>query len=134
MNKYKGNSKLLTDDQLEFLLNKYRIEIENDDIKVTYSSFKNKVRYLSKTKRDLLNFSQEVWWDRTGFIIDVKTKELFIEGIKKYNYDWNLILLQQTILKLLLNEINVDDLTIEELNEKYKQSYFEFFKEKGWTK
>lgn len=131
MNKYKGNTKLLTYDELSFLLNKYNFEIINEEIIGTYKDFKTRIKKLHKDKRDILNFSRKENYKRTGFVIDIDTKELYIKGIKQYKYNWNLIVLQQVRIKLLLEDIDYLDYEMSELYDKYNEYYYKFLKEKG---
>lgn len=131
MNKYKGNTKLLTYDELSFLLNKYNFEIINEEIIGTYKDFKTRIKRLYKDKRDVLNFSRKENYKRTGFVIDIDTKELYIKGVKQYKYNWNLIVLQQVKIKLLLEDIDYLDYEISELYDKYNEYYYKFLKEKG---
>ena len=131
MNKYKGNTKLLTYDELSFLLNKYNFEIINEEIIGTYKDFKTRIKRLYKDKRDVLNFSRKENYKRTGFVIDIDTKELYIKGVQQYKYNWNLIVLQQVKIKLLLEDIDYLDYEISELYDKYNEYYYKFLKEKG---
>ena len=131
MNKYKGNTKLLTYDELSFLLNKYNFEIINEEIIGTYKDFKTRIKRLYKDKRDILNFSRKENYKRTGFVIDIETKELYIKGVQQYKYNWNLIVLQQVKIKLLLEDIDYLDYEISELYDKYNEYYYKFLKEKG---
>ena len=131
MNKYKGNTKLLTYDELSFLLNKYNFEIINEEIIGTYKDFKTRIKRLYKDKRDVLNFSRKENYKRTGFVIDIDTKELYIKGVKQYKYNWNLIVLQQVKIKLLLEDIDYLDYEMSELYDKYNEYYYKFLKEKG---
>ena len=134
MNKYKGNSKLLTYDELQYLLSKYQFELkDNNDIKVNYLFSKSglRINYLHKDKRDMLNLSRNGEFKRKSFIIDKEVKELYIKGIREYKYDWNLIILQQVITKLLLEDINYLDYEMSELYDIYKTYYYNFLKEKG---
>ena len=131
MNKYKGNTKLLTYDELSFLLNKYNFEIINEEIIGTYKDFKTRIKRLYKDKRDVLNFSRKENYKRTGFVIDIDTKELYIKGVQQYKYNWNLIVLQQVKIKLLLEDIDYLDYEMSELYDKYNEYYYKFLKEKG---
>ena len=131
MNKYKGNTKLLTYDELRFLLNKYNFEIINEEIIGTYKDFKTRIKRLYKDKKDVLNFSRKENYKRTGFVIDVDTKELYIKGVQQYKYNWNLIVLQQIIIKLLLEDIDYLDYEMSELYDIYNKYYYNFLKEKG---
>lgn len=131
LNKNKGNTKLLTYDELSFLLNKYDFKIENDEIIGTYKNFQTRLKKLYKDRKDVLNFSRKEDYERTGFVIDVDTKEIYIKGVKKYNYNWNLIILQQVKIKLLFEDINWLDYEMPELYDKYNEYYYKFLKEKG---
>lgn len=126
------NLKLLTYDQIEYFINKYSFELEENAIKCRFNYLQNKVRYLPFNGKTSIIYFPEKYRKgneklRWNYSILSDTKELY----KLKEGKWNLILTQQLISKLILNKIDWTTLTNEKLDYEYEKIKAHYFIHKG---
>lgn len=120
--------KILTLDELEYLLQKYSFYIDGDDIVCDLVNVMTRVVRYKKDQKIILSFLN-LPTDRRVFHISDLAREIFFESKGKKN----LLMIDQLLTILIHEKREYQDISKEEFDQRYNDLLLDYFLIKGQT-